>query len=154
MESSRKTWFGYARNVCTDFWRIFGGAKNRILTINNCIWTELISEFSSAMLFRWLDVCAHLNASHQHDHTPVENPSVLVVTTGWTQQGVLALMATADTNQADYREIWAEASATHRLPIKRKILTKHIKLTSLLKDLRKKIGSFSVIAKCAVHRCT
>lgn len=43
-------------------------------------------------------------------------------------------MATADTNQADYREIQAEASAKRRLPVERKILRKHVQL-NLLKDL-------------------
>lgn len=107
------------------------------------------SECSSLTLPCWLDVRAHLNASYQHDHTPVENPSVLVVTTGWTQQGVLVLVATADTNQADYREISGEASERHPLPIERRILTRWINTF-----VKKKSDSFSVIAKCEVHRCT
>lgn len=51
--------------------------------------------------------CVHMHAlwvftfslPYQHNHTPVEDSSVVIVTTGWTQQGLLCPMTTTKMNK-------------------------------------------------------
>lgn len=49
--------------------------------------------------YTYVSLCAYKLLSYQHDHTPVEDSSVVTVTTGRTQQGLLCLMTATEINK-------------------------------------------------------
>lgn len=90
--------FTWQRNICILFYFICG-LKNVYKKMYFEIYSGVMD--TALVLYVYISLCVCKLLSYQHDHTPVDDSSVVIVTTGWTQQGLLCLMTATEINYMD-----------------------------------------------------